>query len=391
MRRRDFVSTALAAGAAAAQTPGKPDERFSATATQDTTPRVGVVLSSFRGAEEHDGTRLPGLADPRPADAVLTAAQIDAMTRMAVTLGGMRVGGLRAIFDAEDWVVVKLAIPSFPGAPPAAPGTAAPPFAPGGVTDPRLVRSLLRLLAEQKLGARFTLVEGAAGWLPKERSKAAVDGWNSGWGGAFDGLSYEKLVAELRASFPDLEFDLADLNFADTLDTPVPGKPAAARNPSGRYHLPTVIQQCDKLISVSPLRTSAESGVALSMANYLGMAPGSKYGFPKTRLLALGSPDELIVDWFALKPADFAVAGGCLGLEGDGQTRRHNLVLAGASALAVDACAAAAMGFDPSQIAHLTLGERKGFGIFETELVWTRGNSLDEARQPFQKPAGWRR
>jgi hypothetical protein len=390
MRRRDFLSTALAAGAATAQTPSKPEERFSATATQDTTPRVGVVLSSFRGAEEHDGTKLPGLADPRPADAVLTAAQIDAMTRMAVTLGGMRVGGLQAIFDAEDWVVVKVAIPSFPGAAPAAPGSPAAPFAPGGVTDPRLVRSLLRLLAEQKLGARFTLAEGAAGWLPKERSKAAADGWSSDWGGEFGGLSYEKLVAELRESFPDLEFDLADLNFADTLETPVPGKPAASRNPAGRYHLPKLIQQCDKLISVSPLRTDGQTGVALTMANYLGIAPGSKYGFPKTGLSALGLPDELIVDLFSLKPADFAVAGGCLGLEGDGKTLRHNLVLAGASALAVDACAAASMGFDPSQIPHLTSGEKKGFGIFETELVWTRGNSLEEARREFQKPSRWR-
>jgi hypothetical protein len=61
-----------------------------ATATQDTTPRVGIVLSSFKQGAEHDGTKIEGLADPRPPDADLTSSQIDAMLRKAIDLGVCR-------------------------------------------------------------------------------------------------------------------------------------------------------------------------------------------------------------------------------------------------------------------------------------------------------------
>ena len=392
MRRREFLG--MAAGAHLALAQDKEPDTITASATQDTTPRVGIVLSSFKEGEEHDGTKLKGLDEPRPADADLTSAQIDAMVGKAIEMAATRAGDLTAIVEAEDWVVVKTHIPSCYGLTPATrDGGAHQAYIPGAVTDLRIVRSLLSYLAERKRGLRFTIVEGSAEWLPVEQSKSAVDGWNTEWGGAFEGLSYRKMIADLARRFPHARFEIADLNFAPSIELPVPGKALARNNPGGAYSIARVIRQCDRVISIAPLKTDPASGVSLTAGNYFGIAPGSRYGFPKDGLLKLGSPDEIAVDLLSYHPPDFAILGGCLGVEGGGpnaSTVHHNVLVSGAKPTCVDGVAAAIMGFNPADLPFLALGDNKGFGTSEIDYVWTRGNDIDQARRAFRKPPGWR-
>lgn len=389
MGRRQFL--AMGAGAALAAGQKKQEDAIIATATQDTTPRVGIVLSSFKDGEDDDGSKIAGLADPQPPAADLTAKQLDAMVRRAIDLAATRASEFHALVDPEDWVVIKTHIPTCYGlGSETKDGGAHQPYIAGSVTDPRIVRTVISYLAERKRGLRFTIVEGSSQWLPIERSKSPVDGWSTEWGGAFDGLSYRKLIAELTSRFPGVRFEIADLNFADSLELPVPGKALARNNPGGAYTIPKVIQQCDKLISVAPLKTDASTGVSLSVKNYMGIAPGSKYGFPKDALLKLGSADEVMFDLFSYRPADLAVLGGCWGVEGDGASVHHNLAIAGMKALCVDVVAATIMGFKVEELPFLALGEKQGFGTSNVDLVWTRGNEVKDAQRAFKKPSGWK-
>jgi uncharacterized protein (DUF362 family) len=169
----------------------------------------------------------------------------------------------------------------------------------------------------------------------------------------------------------------------------------ARSNPRGVYTIPKIVQQCDRMITVAPLQTDPASGVALSIANYLGIAPGSRYGFPKDDLMKLGSADEIMIDLFSYHPADFALVGGCWGLEGEGEgpaaaSVHYNLVIAGMKAVCVDAVASAAMGFKPAGLPFLALAERKGFGIRDVDSIWTRGNEIEEALRSFRRPSRWR-
>ena len=354
-----------------------------AGATVDTTPRVGIVLSSFTGSEDHDGTKIQGLADPAPVDAELSAGQIDAMLRKAISLGTSRRDGLAAIVAPDEWVVIK-------------PRIQTDPYLRGSVTDLRVVRSLIEFLVEHKCGARFTIAEGSDEWQPRERSKAAVDGWTTEWGGEFGGLSYDKMIRELSRKYPQFAFDRVDLNFDESIALPLHGKALAWNNPEGAYFVPKTIQQCDRIISVAPLATGQQTGVSLSVANYWGIAPGAHYGFPKTGLLKLGHPDEVVVDLFSYHPADYAIVGGAWGLEGGGPSDpgaravHHNVLVAGNNAVSVDAAGAAIMGFDPTAVLHLALAEQHGFGDADLGPVWMRGNEIEQALRPFRKPAGWK-
>lgn len=87
-----------------------PAESVTATATQDRTPRVGVVLSE--------------------------GPIWDSGLRKAIALGTTRAGGLPSIIATEDWVVIQTS----DGA------------------DPRLVEAVQGFLKERGLGKRFTVV-----------------------------------------------------------------------------------------------------------------------------------------------------------------------------------------------------------------------------------------
>ena len=168
-------------------------------------------------------------------------------------------------------------------------------------------------------------------------------------------------------------FESVDLNSAECVPMPVFGKPLATRNRTGHYCVARVIQQCDKLISVAAMRTDAETGVALSMANHFAIAPGAVHG--------AGEADEVLVDLCGLCPADYAIVCGA--------NARHNVIVAGPKPIAVDSVAASIMGFDPENLAFLRFASQRGLGTWETEAIWIRGNEIEQARREFPKPAGW--
>ena len=388
MKRRQFLTSI--AGAAAAAAKQKPvDDSAIAGATVDTTPRVGIVLSSFRGASDHDGTQLTGLQDPRPPNAVLTSAQLDGMLLKAIELGNQRSGGLEAVVEPDDWVVLKPDIGTCYGLDA---GGARQRYLPGSVTDPRLVRSVISFLVRHKRGSRFTIAEGSGEWQPQERAHTAVNGWSTTWGGTYGGISYRQMVHDFSAQFPKLQFDLVDLNFDECGEEQVRGKAAAGRNPSASYMIPKTITKCDRLISIAPMKTDAMTGVSLAIGNYFGIAPGAVYGFPKDGLYKLGHPSELMADLYSMRPADYAIVGGSWGVEGDGphapggSSVHHNLVVAGHNAVAVDAVAATAMGLEPKDLGFLRILDRKGLGTFDLDAIWMRGNDVGEAKRPFRKP-----
>jgi uncharacterized protein (DUF362 family) len=396
MHRRCFLGFGAAAARLIAGGQARRQEAATAAATRDSTPRVGIVSSDFRGSEDHDGTRVPGLEEPKPLDADLTREQIDKMVVRAIELSSPIKGGMGSIIGPEDWVVIKPNIVSCNGlGPDVHDGGAHHQYLAGSVTDLRVIESLIQYLVERKCGARITIAEGSGEWLPKNQSKSPTDGWSTDWGGAFGGLSYKKMVEQFTRRYPGIRFDIVDLNFDSAVDLPVQGKALARNNREGIYSIPKTIQQCDRIISVAPLKTHTMTGVSLAIKNYFGIGPGVRYGFPKDGLHKLGSPNEVMLDLFSFHPADYAIVGGSWGLEGDGphapgaRSIHHNVIVAGPNAVAVDAVAASIMGFTPASLPYLLLAEKRGFGVADPDVIWIRGKDVEQVRKIFRKPSGW--
>jgi uncharacterized protein (DUF362 family) len=323
------------------------DESMLASATWETVHRVGVVTSSFRGGKEHDGTEIAGLTDPQPNDATLTQTQTAALLQKATELSarsGGRRSSLRAGSGSDDWVVFLITL------------------TPEISTDTQLMTALLDEYAKQRRGKRFTIAASAPA-TPE----------------------YVALVQNLAARHTQIRFEFIDLSRDAFLQVPATRRTFAERNPDGVYAIAKTIRECDRLISVAPLQTSGLTGVALTTANYWDIAPTSVYGPRREKLRALGTPVDLLTDLYLHHPADFAILGGHVHRDVGGPVH-HNIVIAGSNAIAVDAIGAAVMGFDPLRLPLLDRLEARGFGVAVPDSIWTRGNEIEEARRPFQKP-----
>jgi uncharacterized protein (DUF362 family) len=384
IKRREFL---LGAGATALAFASK-REAFGAM-TELPVPyaksHVGIIGSDFRGVRGQDGSFITGLAEPRPLNATLTDTQFDDMVRTALGVAGAPRAGLAAIVKPNDWVVIKPNIVLCPGASEVMQAD----WVPGMVADPRIVRTLVSYLVEHHCGRRITIAEASGGWKCLGHSKDKVDGWTTNWDGAFGQITYRGMVSEFSQRYPKVRFDIVDLNFDDVSELAVPGGALAPSNPTGKYFIPKTVLNSNRLISVAAMKINPV-GASLSIKNYFGIGPGSRYGFPKSKLHEFGNPSEVMVDLFSFHPADFAIVGGSFGVEGDNQQNvHHNVIVAGTSAIAVDSVAATVMGFGARDLAFLRNAVKKRLGTLELSEISTHGNTIAEVQRKFALSSEW--
>ena len=174
------------------------------------------------------------------------------------------------------------------------------------------------------------------------------------------------------------------------LEVPAVRRTFAAKNPQGVYAIPKTIRECDQLITIGPLAMNPLTGIGLSVSQYWDIAPRSVYGERREKLMALGDPVDVLTDLYLHQPASYALLGGAEHWDGMGRAVRHNIVIAGANAIAVDAVGAAVMGMNAAKVPLLDKLEIRGFGVAATDAIWTHGNEIEEARKTMEPPPGWR-
>ncbi len=120
--------------------PSVPRDTVVASATVQRTPRVGVVLSSYKGGSDDYGkVKFAGLTEPRPANGELTDAQLRAMTRRAIEFGNHPTGGFKRIIGRDDSVVLLVSRDA----------------------EPVVVSTVVEVLKEDAPGSRVTIVSEA--------------------------------------------------------------------------------------------------------------------------------------------------------------------------------------------------------------------------------------
>jgi hypothetical protein len=141
-----------------------------------------------------------------------------------------------------------------------------------------------------------------------------------------------KLRNEMAARYPKTRFECLELADDDQIELPVPGEA------SRLARIPKTVQQCDKRIVIAAL-------------------------WPRSPL-AIGS-----LDAFSFHPAEFAMLVG------------RNVLVAGMSAVSVDAVGSALLGLNPREIPALQAAEKKGYGVPDLEAIWVRGTEIEDARK----------
>ena len=304
-------------------------------------------------------------------------AEVETTVRQAVALAG----GLDEMIHDGDTVVVK---PNLVWN--------APPDE-GAVTDPRVVRAVVRLALEA--GAEEVIVaDGAAcyyNYQPNKRGATVAAFHDAGYD--LDG----DMVDDVTGA------PLVDLNDAGGLNEHDPDLVREVHLQHGLiwsdYWLPNVILDADVLIGVPVLKNHSNAGVTLALKNQIGIAPSDIYHRPGSKMfkMALGhGQDELgrhIVDLNMAHPLEFVVVDGLRGLT-DGPTGKGladppmRLILAGRDAVAVDTIGSLAMGYDPQSIPYLGWAAGAGLGTDDVAQITVHGLRVSQVRRDFPAPYG---
>jgi hypothetical protein len=134
------------------------------------------------------------------------------------------------------------------------------------------------------------------------------------------------------------------LNQAERIELPVPD-----RYPRS-FAIPKIVQECDTLIVNAPLDR-------LAIGSYSALAPGQVDA-------------EGLLDLFQFHVANYAVVSGT--------AQGCNVMFAGVNAVCVDAIAGAARG---RPAAYLEMVRKRGWGETDPDSIWTRGNTVEEAKK----------
>lgn len=186
---------------------------------------------------------------------------------------------------------------------------------------------------------------------------------------------YESLLRENRIRFIDLNRDeLMSVNLA------------AEYSGLKRLWLPRTILGGDLLVSMPKVKTHHWSGVTLGMKNMFGVAPGSKYGWPKN-ILHWHGVQESILDLCATVPIHFVIADAITCMEGNGplngSPRRLGYVVLANDPVAADATCVRLMGLEPDRVPHIHEAA-KFLGNSSPDLVEQMGELARQPEVPFR-------
>jgi uncharacterized protein (DUF362 family) len=217
----------------------------------------------------------------------------------------------------------------------------------GVTTDPQVVRALVDMALEAG-AAQVVIVESE----PQ--------------GANFSACGYD-FFSEYD---PDGRVALIDLNDEPVVLTEVPGGGMAYTE----LYMPELLLADDVVyISAAKLKCHRHTHATLAMKNLMGLPPAERYSVPSENwredwrlAMHYRGLSQAIVDLNLVRPIDFAVVDGVIGMEGDGPLEgmpvELDMVVAGRNAVAVDRVCLWATALPPLGVQHLTYAARKGMG-----------------------------
>jgi uncharacterized protein (DUF362 family) len=215
----------------------------------------------------------------------------------------------------------------------------------------------------------------------------------SGTAAAFRNFGYHRLLEEYQ------NVELVDLNEGAFVE----GRVIQADRTPRMIHRAKVAVSADLKISISPMKIDDESGVSLSIKNWVmgtWMAPSriSAYGRVWARWPFLDEPGSYahhasLKELYKDAPCDLAIIDGTVAMEGKGPVHGKpvamNVVLASFDPLAADAVATTLMGIEAEDIGYLALAAEEDLGAIRlVKMVLPPALIMDLTRD-FARPIGF--
>jgi hypothetical protein len=312
----------------------------------------------------------------------------------------------------------------------------------GDQTDPRITWAVLDYIADSTNAKRIGLLAGGsyqsyAGETDIfERSQFGTRRWNEFFTDLSDNFTLKSIVDAAQARHPGKTIECINTNYNEIMNDgrpyneipsaqlpgmtprryPVPVDPNGVNPQIGNgfstanfiadsgYNPTDAILNCDILVNIPVLKTTADVVINCVFKNYIGSvsrgvyAVGSTYPTPRgDALMGLdhGKLVNTVLNLFSYRPSDYCVIDALASLEGEGSHPwgdhtgflRRNLIIAGGDPVACEATACATMKINPNDVEHLRWAYAQGYGYYDLRRIAVYGDSLSSVQTDFKAPA----
>lgn len=148
------------------------------------------------------------------------------------------------------------------------------------------------------------------------------------------------------------------------------------------------VLKADLVISLPKFKTHTLTKITGAIKNIYGILPGGQKTCIHGLATSLASFSESLVDIFQIRPPDLTIMDAVVGMEGqgpsNGRLRHIGKVMASIDAVALDACLAYMMGWEPSRVDHISIAYQRGLGEMDLSRIEVVGE-LSRLRR-FKKP-----
>jgi len=140
------------------------------------------------------------------------------------------------------------------------------------------------------------------------------------------------------------------------------------------------IDDFDAVLSIPKLKTHMLTKITGAVKNSYGLVPGNAKSnfhgdYPSPRKMA-----DFIARIYGIRKPDFIVMDAVVSMEGEGPSSGEpvntGLLLAGCDAAALDSCACAAYGYEPSDIPLLVTVAKLGTGVIDMDRIEMVGDGV---------------
>lgn len=155
-------------------------------------------------------------------------------------------------------------------------------------------------------------------------------------------------------------------------------------------HTPKLLDEMDALINVCKLKTHMQSLYTGAIKNMFGFITTrdrmNAHAFNK-----LPTFSAVLVDIFSALRPQLNIMDAIVGMEGTGPSQgtpvKLNMLLASDDAVALDAVAAAATGFNPNEILTTRFAAERGLGVADLKEIQVLGTPISKLKKNIKRPS----
>jgi len=151
-----------------------------------------------------------------------------------------------------------------------------------------------------------------------------------------------------------------------------------------------LLEEADIIINLPKIKTHGQCLLTCSIKNMFGTLVLGNKAKTHARSARIERFSAALADIYSVSKPHLTIIDGYLCQEGQGPSAgdvvKMDVILAGYDPVALDSIACQIIGFNPKDVIHLRMAEKKGLGTMNLDNIKILGDSVQKVYRKFKKP-----